>query len=537
MTLLLATPPALFLAAFFFYPVIAIVGRGIAPARVVDIDAIVQILTRPFVVDVVWFTFWQAAVSTLLTLAVALPAAYAMSRLEFRGRRLLNALIIVPFVLPTVVVAAAFMALVGPRSPIGVRLDQTIWAILLAHVFFNYAVVVRVVGSVWSQLDPRLEEAARVLGANRWSAFRQVSWPLLRPAIVSAAGVVFLFTFTSFGVILILGGPEFATLEVEIYRQAAQLLDLRVAATLALLQLAALGALLAVYGFVVRRAVPVRHLATSNVARRPRTRTEKAFLLTNLAVMAALLGLPLAVLVARSLSLDGSREVYAYYAALFATPSNVASTERPFEALRNSLAFAVVATGISSSLGLLASLVITRSRGWLGHAFDAVLTLPLGTSAVIVGFGYLVTLGGLPIDLRASPVLIPIAHSVVALPFIVRAVVPVLRSIDPRLREAAAVLGATPSGIWRSVDLPIITRAVLVGAGFAFSISLGEFGATLFIVRPDTPTMPIAIFRLLDQPSAFLFGQAMAMSVVLMVVTALAVLVIDRFRLTPASAL
>src|SRR5262249_31036975 len=151
--------------------------------------------------SVAWFTLWQAVVSTLLTLAVGLPGAYVLARFNFPGRRLLNAFALVPFVLPTVVVGAAFLALIGPRGALGLRLDHTIWAILAAPVFYNCAVVLRVVGGVWAQLDPRTEEAARVLGASRWRAFRQVTWPLLRPAVLSAASIVFLFTFTSFGAI------------------------------------------------------------------------------------------------------------------------------------------------------------------------------------------------------------------------------------------------------------------------------------------------------------------------------------------------
>ena len=148
------------------------------------------------------------------------------------------------------------------------------------------------------------------------------------------------------------------------------------------------------------------------------------------------------------------------------------------------------------------------------------------------GFGFLVSLGELPIDLRTSPLLIPIAHALVALPFVVRACVPLMRSIDRRLREAAAVLGASPGRTWRLVDLPIVGRAALIGASFAFAVSLGEFGATLFIVRPEAPTMPIAIFRLLSQPGTLAFGQAMAMATVLMLVTAIAALAFDRLRTT-----
>jgi thiamine transport system permease protein len=134
------------------------------------------------------------------------------------------------------------------------------------------------------------------------------------------------------------------------------------------------------------------------------------------------------------------------------------------------------------------------------------------------------------VDLRASPWLIPLAHSLVAIPFVVRSVVPVMRSVRTRLREAAAVLGASPGRAWREIDLPIVTRAAAVGAGFAAAVSLGEFGATAFVARPDTPTMPVAIFRFLGRPGEINFGRAMAMSVILMLVTAAAVSLIERFR-------
>src|SRR5690606_38236032 len=162
-------------------------------------------------------------------------------------RAAVRAAVTVPFVLPTVVVGSAFLAVLGPRSPINglltgvfgdgaptLDLRRSVTAILIAHVLFNYAVVVRTVGGLVSQLDPRLEEAARTLGASRWQVLREVSWPLVRPAVASAATIVFLFTFTSFGVVLILGGVARATIEVEIYRATVQLLDLPLASVLAL---------------------------------------------------------------------------------------------------------------------------------------------------------------------------------------------------------------------------------------------------------------------------------------------------------------
>ncbi|MFE3693892.1 ABC transporter permease, partial [Streptomyces sp. NPDC059129] len=238
--------PVTFLAVFFAYPVAAIVGRGLRDGGMWQFARIGEVIGRDDLQRVLWFTTWQALASTALTLLVALPGAYVFARLDFPGKRLLRAAVTVPFVLPTVVVGTAFLALVGRGGPLdelwGIRLDATVWAILLAHVFFNYAVVVRTVGGLWAQLDPRQEEAARVLGAGRIAAWRQVTLPALTPALAAAALMVFLFTFTSFGVVQILGGPSYATLEVEIYRQTAQLLDLRTAAVLTMVQFGAVGA-------------------------------------------------------------------------------------------------------------------------------------------------------------------------------------------------------------------------------------------------------------------------------------------------------
>jgi thiamine transport system permease protein len=183
-------------------------------------------------------------------------------------------------------------------------------------------------------------------------------------------------------------------------------------------------------------------------------------------------------------------------------------------------------------LGLLAAVALTPNpKSKISYSLlDAFFMLPLATSAVTLGFGYIITFDTPPLNLRTSPLLIVIAHTLVALPFVVRSLLPALRSIQPVLREAAAVLGASPARVWREIDLPIAGRALLVGAVFAFTISMGEFGATLFIARPDTPTMPVAIYRFLDQPGALNYGQALAMSTLLMLVCAVGFIVIERFR-------
>jgi len=521
--ILLVVVPLLFLAYFFAYPLGAILIKSLVANGRIDLAPFADVFNRATLRGAIWFTAWQATASMLLTMLVAMPAAHVFARFRFAGRALLRAAITVPFVLPTVVVATAFLALLGPTGV--VDLSGTVWLILIAHVFFNFAVIVRTVGGFWGNLDPRLGEAARMLGAGRWRTFRTVTLPLLGPALAAAGSIVFLFTFTSFGVILILGGLRFSTIEVEIYRQTITYLQLPIAAALAVVQLAGVTSILLVYSaFQRRRSVELPLRPAAEVARLPRTVSERVTVWGTLVLTGIFLGTPLVLLVARSLrtstgfGLSAYRSLASQTSALFVPP---------VEAIRNSLLIAAAATVLAVTIGMMAAVIVAYRTGLFSRAFDVLLMLPLGTSAVTIGFGFLVALGR-PIDLRTSPILLPVAHALVAIPFVVRTAVPVMRSVRQDLRDAAAMLGAAPARVWRRIDLPMISRAALVGAGFAFAVSLGEFGATSFLARPATPTLPIAIFRLLGRPGTF--PEALALSTILMVLTAVSMFAIERFR-------
>ncbi len=514
--------PAAFLGVFFLYPVGSILVRGLGAD---GLDRLIELPGRASFRSVAWFTLWQAVVSTVLTVVVALPGAHLLARRRFRGRSLLRAAATVPFVLPTVVVGGAFLALFerlgladGP-----LRLTRTAWAILAAHVFFNVAVVLRTVGTFWEGLDPRAVEQARVLGASPAQAFRWVTWPRLWPAVAAASSIVFLFCFTSFGVVLVLGGPTRATLETEVWRHAVFRGDLASATALALVQLAAVVAMV-----VVTNRLQRRRAVTQRVVRRALPpRASGRLLAGNLALLGVVLGLPIAVLVERSLTrANVGGFTLDHYGAL-ADRVNLLPVSA-LGALRNSLVFAVVAAGLAVLVGGLASVVVVHGRRAVARAFDLGMMLPLGASAVTVGFGMLIALDEPPLDFRSSRWLVPVAHALIGVPFVMRIVVPTLRGIDVRLREAAATLGAAPARVRREIDLPIAARALAVGAGFSFAVSLGEFGATSFLPRhPDRLTAPLALFRLLSQPGQALRGQAMALAVVLMLVTAVSVLAIE----------
>jgi thiamine transport system permease protein len=380
-----------------------------------------------------------------------------------------------------------------------------------------------------------------MLGASPRRAFLQVTWPLLRPAVLAAAALVFLFCFTSFGVVLILGGPGYATLEVEIYRQTANLFNLPTAAALSLLQILFTFFLMWLYTRTqASMSRPLRLQAAHTIARPARTGRDRLIVGANLGLMLLLLGLPLLALVSRSLW-GQSGFTLRFYQELFINRRDSIFFVPPGTAVFNSTAFALIAMVMAVALGLLAALLLSRRlplSGRLAHLqksitdfLDPLFMLPLATSAVTLGFGFIIALNRPPLNLRTSRVLVPIAHTLVALPFVIRSVLPAMRSVNPSLREAAALLGASPGRTWLQVDWPLIRRALLVGAVFAFTVSMGEFGATIFIARPQTPTMPVAIFRFLGQPGALNYGQALAMSTLLMLVCAAGFVAIERFRL------
>ena len=514
--------PAMFLGVFFVYPVVSILGLGLSDGGIKHLTGLPANATFR---AIAWFTLWQAVASTVLAVVMALPAAHLIARRNFSGRRLLRAATTVPFVLPTVVVGGAFLVLFDRFGLNGgpVRVTHTVWAVLIAHVFFNVAVVVRTVGSFWEGMDPAVEEQARVLGASQLRTFGLVTLPRLWPAIASAASIVFLFCLTSFGVILLLGGPGIATLETEIWRHAVWRGDFRAATALAIVQLVAVIAVVAVSNRLQHR----RAMGQRTVLHRAPT-AGRLELVANLGLLGVVLGLPVVVLIEQSFS-SGSGYSIGNYRALAERVNLLPVTA--LEALGNSLVFAVVAVLLAVTVGGLASLVVVHGPRVLSRTFDLGLMVPLGASAVTIGFGMLIALDQPPLDLRSSRWLVPVAHALIGIPFVMRTLVPTLRSIDSRLREVAAVLGAPPRLVRRLVDLPIAGRALAVGAGFAFAVSLGEFGATSFLPRqPDRLTAPLALFRLLGTPGQALRGQAMALAVVLMVLTALSVLLIESRR-------
>ena len=377
----------------------------------------------------------------------------------------------------------------------------------------------------------RPEDAARSLGAGPVRTFLTVTLPALGPAIAAAAVLVFLFCATSFGIITILGNAAYSTLETEIFRQTTENLDLPTASVLSVLQILLVTAVLAAAGWLRRRTESTQRLRSATDTQKSVRRTDLPAVAVT-AAMSMLLVTPMLTLVARSLQTPTGWGL-GNYAALATAGQGQRFLVTGWQALGNSLRTAVTAGVLALTVGVLLSLVLARRprdpvpRRLIG-VLDGAFMLPLGVSAATVGFGFLIALDSPPLDLRTSPLLVPIAQALVATPLVVRLILPTLRAADDRLRQAAAVLGASPARVWLTVDLPLMSRALAGAVAFAFAVALGEFGATSFLVRPDRATLPIVIGKLIGRPGAANAGMAFAAGVVLALLCAGCVLAVDR---------
>lgn len=528
--------PLSFLAIFFMWPLARMVGLGLIEDGALQLGAFGEVLTDARTQRVVGQTLILALGATVSAIVLGLPGAYVLYRKKFRGRGAVRAFITVPFVLPTVVVGVAFRSLLISNGPLGfLSLDETVAAVIAAMVFMNFGVAVRTIGGMWAHLDPRAEEAARALGASPWRAFFTVTLPALGPALAAAASMIFLFCATAFGIVMVLGGARLATIETEIYVQTTAFLDLRTAAVLSIVQLVAVVAMLIVSDIFRRKRERALALGAPRENASPLTVRDWFPVTVTAVVVVGLLCVPMVSFVARSFKTAGGWGLDNYRNLVTSTGDGILAVPVG-EALVNSLRIAVDATVIALVIGGLIAYVLSRrpatrwGRGALS-TLDGLFMLPLGVSAVTVGFGFLVTLNQPPLDLRTSPILVPIAQAVVAIPLVVRMVLPVLRAIDPRLREVAATLGAPPRRVLATLDFPLTARALGLAVGFAFAVAMGEFGATAFLARPDAPTLPVVIFRLIGRPGIENHGTALAAAVVLAAATATVVFLAERLRL------
>jgi thiamine transport system permease protein len=559
------------LLLLFYYPVATVFVEAVVVEGAITLAVFLDLLRDPFYfgdlarlfagesplavasdllsserrIGVIGFTAYQAFLSTLLSVALGVPAAYVLARYEFRGRQTLRSLTVLPFVLPSIMVAVGFVATFGQGGTLNrvlgaaglgpVDLMFSLEAILIAHAFYNAPLVARVTTAAWESVDASAIETARSLGASPFRAFRDVVAPQLYPAVLMGAALTFVFTFGSFPIVLALGGFQLATVEVFVYR-LIQDLNYAEAAALAIVELViTLGIL---YGYlryeathVVRsrgvRPLPRRSLSPPSLS--VRGLLPRAGIAVYAAVALVVFVSPIASMLYASVAGPDGLTLDHYRFLLERQQTGGAFQVRPWPAIRNSLVFAAGALALALPMGVVVSVLTTRRyRG--RKLVDAVAMAPLAVSGIIVGIGLLrgpvfgITISGWQFTIGGAAAIVA-AHAVSCYPFVVRTVAPGLESVDRSLVESARALGASRARVLYDVELPLVWPGVVAGAAFVVAISMGEFSSTVILATgTDQYTMPVAIERFIGRR----LGPATAMGVVLLVVTSISFVIIDR---------
>ncbi|WP_238993974.1 ABC transporter permease [Halobellus captivus] len=542
-----AAVTALVLLVVFYYPVATVFVDAVFVEGRLTVEPIVSVLTsRFYLVDIFGFTAYQALLSTIASVLLGLPGAWILSRFEFPGRETLRSLTILPFVMPSIMVAIGFVATFGRNGTLNavlgalglppVELLFTIEAIVIAHAFYNAPLVARVTTAAWESVDASAVETARSLGASPTRAFRDVVLPQLLPAVAIGATLTFVFTFASFPIVLALGGFQLATVEVFIYSRI-QNLAYAEAAALAVVETAISVGL--TYWYLRYEG---RNRGSGQGARpQPRqslwpdswtakaTGSRVAIIGYGLVVLAVFVG-PIASMVLTSLTGPQGLTLDHYLFLLERQQTGASYQVRPLPAIANSLRFGVGTLLVAVPMGVVVAVLTTREfRG--RAAIDTLAMAPFAVSGIVVGLGLLrglvfgVDAFGTRLQVTGA-IAVVAAHAVGAYPFVTRNVAPLLGNLDPRLVESARSLGASRVRALVDIELPLVAAGVVAGAAFVFAISIGEFDSTVVLAEGSTSyTMPVAVERYLGRR----LGPATAMGCILLAVTSLSFVIIERF--------
>ena len=518
--------PLIFFGALFYWPLGRILSMGFASIGF-------NSFLTPRVLSLAWFTIWQAAVSSILALLFGIPGAYVLYHRSFMGQRFLRALITVPFMLPSIVVAIGFTAF--RALPLFSQIfngHSSIPIIICANLFMNYSLAVRIIGALWSVLDISTEDAAALDGAGRLRIFISITLPQLAKSVTSAGALIFLYCAANFGLVLVLGDATTRTLETEIYMIANESLDLTKISGLVLIQ-----SVITIAAFTVVQRFSKGQLSfngLTSLTPKPRIdRRDLSVIAITLIFITGLIGLPLLTVLIRSFQVGdrfGLSNFYnlASHGARDLLPISV--SQGAVNTLRN----AGLTTFISLVIALIISFLISRtsksnSQRRFFRVMDILFQMPLGISTLVIGIGYLLCFSGGILPLRSSWLVVPLAQSLLSIPLIIRLVYPALVSIDNELLESAQTDSANASQIWWLIELPIIRDVLLIATGYAIIVSIGEFSAASFLAYGDQATLPTILYQLISRPGVQNYGMAMATSSILIVFAYLVIYLVNSF--------
>jgi thiamine transport system permease protein len=496
----------LFIGVLFYQPIFRLLAQGVTTSSW-------HYLCSTQTLAIFWFTIWQAAVSTFIALLLATPCAYALYRVKFAGSSMIAALITIPFVLPTIVVAIGIKALWNGSG---------VATVIFANVFMNTGFAARAIGSAWMGLDRSIEEAAELDGAGKFATFTRVSIHALLHSYKNIGFLIFLYCSANFGLMLVIGGGRLKTLETTIYSSATQILNLPKAASFVLLQSA-----LTVFAlWVIRKH---RYAPSSLTVIGEQSQAKKRdlpIIALTLSIVVVLTLWPIIAIVHRSFQ-SASGIGFANYTHLLSTGARNTLSITLGQATLNSLRNACISLVISLVIGLY--LACAKPNQFL----LALYRLPVGISAVVLGLGYLIAFTSGIFPLRTSWLVTPIAQALILIPLLIQIVQPAALALNQDFIELSRTDGLDAFEYWWFIQRPLLMQPILTAVGYLLIVSIGEFGAANFLSYGDQATLPTLLYQLISRPGVLNYGMAMAASALLIGFVAATTLAIDFYSRSP----
>jgi len=528
---------------FFYYPLIMISKDAVYNDYGFTLEYISSIFYDASIVSSIVFSFWEALISVFLSLLIGIPVAYIITKYDFKGKNALVSIMMVPFILPGVVVAYAILTLYGVngyftqlmRNFFGfeIILGQGLPGIFIAHVFYNAPLAALIISSLWKRIDPELEYAADVLGSGGIDKFFRLTLPLISPGILSASLIIFIFCFTSFEIILILGGAIYRTMEVEIYTLYLAFFDFHRAAALSLLQLFIISLVTFMYLRVLERVTEVRKIGRSEIMEvknfissyKDLLNPKKILILLYLVFFSLFMILPIVIIFISSIIDPITKRISPMgWITLFSWTYNTFLGAPPIIAPINTLMYSIIASALVFIISMISARFLYDKKH-ISIIYGVLIFIPVATSRITLGLGMISTFGLSGILFIDPRPLIIIAHTIIAYPFATRTVLNGYSKIDPDLIDISDILGASKLIRFIKVELPLLKPSLATSLVLAFAISAGEFAATNLLYRSSYATLTVFLYLMIGARKFLAAGAAAAL---LSLITFVAFFVITR---------
>jgi iron(III) transport system permease protein len=515
----------LFLGLFFLYPVLRVFSASFLDASGAELTVqnYAKVLSSAFYLDSMVNSLWIGVLATVITTLVATPLAFALARLPVGGKTALVALAVLPLVLPSFVGAYALLLLFGRSGIVTAGLQSlgipfgSIYGmpgIVLVYVLTLYPFVLLPALAGFKAVDVSVEEASQNLGASRWRSMRTITLPIVMPAILSGALLVFIDTLENFGVPFVLA-EDMPILAVEAYKLFVGETDTNPgsAGVLGVLLVASTAAVVVIQ----RRYLGRRRFATG--ARRtppliPIGRGWRAVATGYcwILVLASLVPFFAVIVISFlefrgpvlhwNLSLDN-------YAELF---------RRSIRPLQNTLFLSTLAALGAALLGVPIGYVVTRSRTRLTGLLDIVATMPFAVAGTILGIGLIISFNSGWLVLTGGWFILVLAYVVRKVPFSVRTSSAIVHQIDTSLEEASINLGVSPAMTFLRLTVPLMLGGIVGGMVLTWVSAASELSSTVLLYSGQWQTLTVVMFQALESTGAGLAAASASMLIFFTVV-------------------